>query len=873
MGSNISLKNYLSRHFAVVAVLPVVTIACLTYGFMLPTIKARTGLQHQAMARSIAGQISSHLAGGERQILALAEYLSNRQFKNNMDLADLLDAHCGNGEFFEALFVVDNKNGLIQAAGLGKFHRLKRSDFIGLDFPGRRFILSQKGSEKPAWSQIFLSTLNSRPAVAATFPLANGVIIGEMALDNLSAFIGHLPVKSELLTLVVDERGKVLADSLGQFWGQILKDDFIAGTGSKNTPRPVSKTFELNGRKMLGTVVDMDETGWKILIAQPVGKAFQSLWNILTLIGLGLFLALTFSLFIGQVLAGKFSFVVESYIERTASVADGAYDLQWPQHKTKEFSLLSQRLERMAQKINQREDELKAGEERIKDILVNIPGVVFQHIADPKSDTSRAVNTVARERGMETFGLDFNHKNLIENFVACLPENDQPRFVQSVEEAIELLKPWHYEGRFTKPSGKKIWFEGHSTPRKINDVIFHYGVLTDISQRKNMETSLRLAKSSLDKAPIGIWRMGYNGRVLDVNEQGCRSLGYSREELCRMSVFDFDPDQSVNVWKNMVKQLRKAGSVTLEMHHRRKNGDIFPIQVITAIMYFEDQEYYLAFVQDISERKQMEEIIIQSEKMLSVGGLAAGMAHEINNPLAGMVQTAQVMAQRLTADLDISASRKAAEAADTSLEAIEQFMAARGIPRMIRTIIESGQRVSEIVNNILNFSRKDEATVSTHYLDKILDKTVELAATDYNLKKAYDFKQIKITREYDGNLPAVPCQAGKIQQVILNILANGAMAMQEAGTSNPEFILRTFGAPARDMVCMEIEDNGPGMNEKTRKQIFDPFFTTKPVGVGTGLGLSVSYFIITEHHKGEMAVESSPGAGAKFVIRIPLTAP
>nr|WP_319394679.1 ATP-binding protein [uncultured Desulfobacter sp.] len=749
MGSNISLKNYLSRHFAVVAVLPVITIACLTYTFMLPAIKTRTGLQHHAMARSIAGQISAHLSCGKRQISAIAEYLSNRQIRNHMAPVDLLDAHCSAGDFFEALFVIDNTEGLVQTAGLSESLRPKRSDFIGMDFSGRRFIQSLKKDAPPEWSQIFLSTINSRLAVAVTIPLVKGVIIGEMPLDKLSAFISHLPLESELLTFVIDERGIVLADSLGQYWGQILKSDFTDGAESKTNAHAVSKTFELNGRRMLGTMADMDETGWKIVIAQPVSKAFQSLWEILTLIGLGLFLALVLSLCIGWFLAGNFARVVKSYIEGAAYIAGGNYNLDWPATKTKEFSLLGRNLGRMARKINQREEELKISEERTKDILVNIPSVAFQHIADPNADNSRVMKTFAQERGMQIFGLDFDDDNIIENFVACLPENDQPRFVESMEEAVKSLTPWHYEGRFIKPSGAEIWFEGRSIPRKNNNIVSHYGVLTDISRRKKME-----------------------------------------------------------------------------------------------------------------------EILIQSEKMRSVGGLAAGMAHEINNPLAGMLQTAQVMAQRLSADLDIPASRTAAQKAGTTIESIEQFMKARGIPRMIQTIITSGQRVSDIINNILSFSRKDETTLSHHFLDKILDKTVELAATDYDLKKAYDFKQIKITRSYADDLPALPCQAGNIQQVVLNILTNGAQAMQAARTPEPRFILRTYGDPVRGMICMEIEDNGPGMDEKTRKYIFEPFFTTKPVGVGTGLGLSVSYFIITENHQGEMTVESSPGAGAKFIIRL-----
>jgi len=116
----------------------------------------------------------------------------------------------------------------------------------------------------------------------------------------------------------------------------------------------------------------------------------------------------------------------------------------------------------------------------------------------------------------------------------------------------------------------------------------------------------------------------------------------------------------------------------------------------------------------------------------------------------------------------------------------------------------------------------------------------------------------------------VPCEGAKIQQVVLNILRNGAQAMQEGGTRNPSFLIRMRIEKYREMFCLEIEDNGPGMDEAVRKRVFEPFFTTKPVGVGTGLGLSVSYFIVTENHKGDMSVESRPGSGTKFTICLPL---
>jgi len=273
---------------------------------------------------------------------------------------------------------------------------------------------------------------------------------------------------------------------------------------------------------------------------------------------------------------------------------------------------------------------------------------------------------------------------------------------------------------------------------------------------------------------------------------------------------------------------------------------------------------------DITELRRSQEVMIQSDKMLSVGGLAAGMAHEINNPLAGMMQTADTMARRLNGKNDIPANFESAKRAGVSMDSIKNYMESRGILSMVNTIIESGIRVANIVNNMLSFSRKSEGRFAYHNMPELFDKALELATTDYNLKMQYDFKQIVIDKKYEEDLPRVYCEGGKIQQVFLNILRNSAHAMQTAGIEKPTVSARIFLYKKNDKICIELEDNGPGINESTRKRIFEPFFTTKPVGEGTGLGLSVSYFIITENHRGDMRVESQPGAGTKFIIRLPL---
>ncbi len=234
-----------------------------------------------------------------------------------------------------------------------------------------------------------------------------------------------------------------------------------------------------------------------------------------------------------------------------------------------------------------------------------------------------------------------------------------------------------------------------------------------------------------------------------------------------------------------------------------------------------------------------------------------------------ILQGTQNTFRRLSPELEVNLS--VANECGTDLEAIRSYLEKRGIFRYLNGIKDAGTRAARIVTNMLNFSRQSEANMVLTDINKLLDNTIELAANDYDLKKKYDFRYVVIIRDYAPHLTEVPCIVTEIEQVILNLLKNSAQAMGEIKerTNTSKIILRT--RKEAEHMQIEVQDNGPGMDEKTRTRIFEPFFTTKSVGVGTGLGLSVSYFIITKNHKGSMSVESEPGRGAKFIIRLPLT--
>jgi PAS domain S-box-containing protein len=275
----------------------------------------------------------------------------------------------------------------------------------------------------------------------------------------------------------------------------------------------------------------------------------------------------------------------------------------------------------------------------------------------------------------------------------------------------------------------------------------------------------------------------------------------------------------------------------------------------------------VAVMEDVTERTRIQEMMVQTEKMLSVGGRAAGMAHEINNPLAAILQALQVINRRRAPALPANAA--AAQTVGIDLGAMRDYMRERELDGFLDGIRDAGQRAAKIVKNMLGFARKSGGDYAQCDLAELLDRTVELAAGDYDLKKHFDFKKIQIVREYQPDLGMVECQSMEIEQVFFNIIKNAAQALKDMPKEHsvPRITLQT-GAEGNSAVVV-IEDNGQGMSEEIRKRVFEPFYTTKSIGVGTGLGLSVAYFIISENHKGSIVLDSSPGKGARFKVKLP----
>jgi signal transduction histidine kinase/PAS domain-containing protein len=297
------------------------------------------------------------------------------------------------------------------------------------------------------------------------------------------------------------------------------------------------------------------------------------------------------------------------------------------------------------------------------------------------------------------------------------------------------------------------------------------------------------------------------------------------------------------------------------------NGDIEYDDLKILPLNSESGKGAVIITTNITDKKQFQQTLIQAEKMASLGGMASGMAHEINNPIAGILQSSQLAETRLT--VANAANLKAAENAGISFSALQEYLADRRIPSMLAGIRDAGLKASQTIHGILNFSRRETGSVEHSSINEILDNAIRLIQNDWTPEDGIDFKSIHFVKHYDDVLPDVPCQIQNIRQAFFNILKNAAEAACETDPE-PTVTVKTLFRNEK-LVRIEIEDSGPGIPAETRQRVFDPFFTTKGRIKGTGLGLSVAYFIICEQHHGTLDI-SSVGAtgGTRITVDLPL---
>ena len=335
------------------------------------------------------------------------------------------------------------------------------------------------------------------------------------------------------------------------------------------------------------------------------------------------------------------------------------------------------------------------------------------------------------------------------------------------------------------------------------------------------------------------------GKIIVFNEAATKVFGYSVDEaLHHLNVRDIYPGNNAYEVMRNLRSEKYGGKGKLQSYQIdviSKDGEIIPIFLNAAIVYENGKEVAtIGFFHDLREELRMKEELqktqlqlLQSEKMASLGKLAAGVAHQLNNPLGGITLFAKLI--------------------------LEEYELEDGAKEDLNRILRDANRCRDTVKELLEFTRQTRHLMRPHDINQALARTLFL------IESQTLFHNIGIVKEMDTSLPLVLSDIQQLYHLFMNIILNAAQAMEGKGT----LTIKSFLLPDGSKVCIEISDTGPGISQDNLPHIFEPFFTTKEEGKGTGLGLSLAYQIV-QNHGGHIRAESVPGKGTTFSIELPI---
>jgi PAS domain S-box-containing protein len=502
----------------------------------------------------------------------------------------------------------------------------------------------------------------------------------------------------------------------------------------------------------------------------------------------------------------------------------------------------------------QTERILAENEARLRNITANLPGVVYQFIAN---DNGEYRLTYTSEQWRDFFGFPPETEPSYQILLSNIYEEDLERFLTSVRETLAKAVPWNFVGRFVKPSGELIWFQGLSTPTRHADFTVFDGIMLNITECKQAEEMSRQAEEKFAKIFITIpnciviSRME-DGRIMDVNPGFEEIIGWKREEVLGRKISEF------KIWdkqatRNAIVNELKAGGIVLQREYafRRKDGllrkGIFsfrPIQIA-------GEKCLISIMHDITDRRaeeaeraRLQEMLFQSQKMEMVGRLAGGVAHDFNNMLGVILGNAEM--------------------------AMRQVDPSQPLHAELKEIYQAAKRSAELTQQLLAFARKQTIAPA------VVDLNDAISAMLKMLRRLIG-EHISLEWIPGDNLGRVKIDPAQFSQILTNLCVNSRDAIDGVGriiiqtqnvTSPPLSGACGNEENSGEYVLLTVSDSGSGMEKDVLDHLFEPFFTTKGVGYGSGLGLATVYGIV-EQNGGSISVESKPGCGSTFKILLP----
>ena len=834
------LRWVLSLQPLVAIVLPFGVVVLLGVLWIQPQIRSDVETRQRQLARAIGAQVENHLHTGAAMVKAAA-VINPDHIQIPPEQQRQLDALLETTDTISSLYVVA-ADGKVSAVALKKEERKHRDDLIGLNLFANPLFRELARDVAPRWSKTFLSVING--GLVAAYGMRDGgtTLIGEVDLSFLTKVLQRISTESELLILIIDQYGQIVADNNGLYTAQQLNIGNISlvRTGI-DTKKPATGRFLFTGIAMTGSITPIPSVDWQILVAKSNATLYRTVSEIGIVVLAAVLVALSVGILTSIVIARKLAKRFDDLSRHAQSIAQGGHSGDWPSSPIIEFSQLSDNLQLMARRLQDSETLYRTLFEQLPDGVVlwelpSLPPVQFNTAAHTQLGYTRdefAELRVADFHESSSVANITNHqKTLKQEGVASFEtlyrtKTDETRSMFITLQSIELAAQPMVLAIYRDITA---WQKAEEEKQHINDLLamfmHHSPIYTFLKEVAPNESRVLLASENYLQM-VGI--------------PGSEMTGKTMSELFPA---DLATKMTADDWR--VVSGGEVLEVEEEFNGRSYTSIKFPILQETKTLL-------AGYTIDITERKQAEEKRFNLEKQMlhvqkleSLGVLAGGIAHDFNNILMAITGNADMAMRRI----DKGASPV------VHLQRIKQ----------------AGDKAADLARQMLAYSGKGKFLVESLDLNYLLEEMLHILRVSIS-------KNVSLQLDLSRPIPAIEVDATQVRQVIMNLVINaseaigdksGVITVTTDSISCSEDDLRNFwredGLSEGEYVYLEIADTGCGMNKTTLGKLFEPFFTTK--FTGRGLGMSAVQGIV-HSHQGAIDVTSEPGQGSSFKVLLP----
>ena len=509
------------------------------------------------------------------------------------------------------------------------------------------------------------------------------------------------------------------------------------------------------------------------------------------------------------------------------------------------------------------EDALRQSEQRMATLISNLPGFIYR-CANDRNWTMQYIS----EGCLDITG--YRPEDLLQNKKLAYNDIIRSDFKDSLwgkwQELIQRKEPFEGEYPIVTSSGETrwVWERGQGIFTESGELLALEGFITDITGRKQAENELRASKQIIEgiinSIPVRVFWKDKNLVYLGCNEIFARDAGFTdpkdivgkddyqmgwkdQAELYRKDDLEVISSGLSKLLIEEPQTTPKGESITLltsKLPLRDSKGEIIGI-IGTYMDITERQKVHDELQQAYKQLKETQDQLIQTSKMSALGQLAGGIAHELNNPLTGVLNNAQLIKMEMEAKKDFSPN---------------------DFKELLAIVESSALRCKKIIQSLLDFTYATKGKMSAVSLNELVDKTIDLVLNELRLKN------VSFNKELQPDLPLIQGDFQLLQQVVFGLINNAQWAIKKKSHEGGVIIIKTWNDPKKRTAGLSISDNGIGISQENMAKLFTPFFTTKEIGEGTGLGLALFYNIIKSQN-GTITTESRIGEGTTFTINLP----